>query len=415
MPEHSRDSVIEKAAIQLRSLWLALRWYWGQLIAQLLEHDCLTRAGALTFTTLFAVVPLMTVAYAAFSILPVYEGLEERIETFIFNNFVPNSSLAVKEKLLEFTDRARGLTAAGFGFLFVTSFLLLVTMEKTFNAIWQVPEPRKGLQRVLVYWSVLSLGPPMIVCGILISAYLASLPLVSDLDIGLRELFLSYLPILLTWTGFTILYSAMPNCRVPFLHAVTGGLVTTLFFELAKALFNYGVKHTTIASIYGTFAAIPFFLFWMFMVWVLVLTGAILVRTMSLRMEPVNENDEPVLVKCARVVQQVAQAHMLGRAVSDEEITAAVSLSGKERERVFAALRELKLLTRDEEDGWILGRSLASLTLWDLYQTLPEGLDTARLDAVEGMDNIVEPLRSLLQFGSNQMTVSLESVLGGPS
>jgi len=405
--------VIEKAVIQLRSAWSGVRWYWEQLIDQFMRTDCPTRAAALTFTTLFAVVPLMTVAYTMFSMLPAYDGLEERIQTFVFNNFVPNSSAVVKEKLLEFSARARGLTVAGFAFLFITSFLLLVSIEKTFNAIWQVPEARRGLQRLFVYWGVLSLGPPMIVIGILISAYLASLPLVTDLDMDLRGILLGYMPMTLTWFGFTILYWAMPNCRIRLLHAALGGLLAMSFFELAKILFNYGVSNTNIASIYGTFAAVPFFLFWMFLVWVLVLSGAIIVRTMSLRREPASIADEPMLLKCSRVLEQVVQGHMQGRAVSDEEIAAAVPLHGSDNERVIGALRELKLLARDEEERWVLGRSLKTLTLWDLYQTVPEGLDAEGLDKVKDMDNIVEPLRALLQFGSNQMAVSLDSVFGG--
>lgn len=412
--KHSRDSVIEKAVTQVRTFISAARWYWDQLIAQFIKHDCISSAAALTYTTLFAVVPMMTVAYTAFSILPAYEGLEERIEAFIFSNFVPESSAAVKEKLLEFSERARGLTAAGFIFLFATAFMLLVTIEKTFNAIWQVPVPRKGLQRVLVYWGVLSLGPPMIVLGILLSAYFASLQLIEDLDVfGVRTLLLSYLPLLLTWVGFTILYWAMPNCRVRFLHATAGGLLTVGFFELAKTVFNYGVSNTSLASIYGTFAAIPFFLFWMYMVWVLVLAGAISVHTMSLQRERVADDTEPLLVKCSRVLQQIVKGHLEGRAVSDEEIAQSVPLTAGENERIFSALRELKLLARDEEDNWLLSRSLKTLTLWDLYQVVPEGLDASRLASVDGMDNIVEPLKSLLQFGSNQMAVSLDSVFGG--
>jgi membrane protein len=379
-----------------------------------MAHDCLSSAAALTYTTLFAVVPLMTVAYTTFSILPGYEGMEERIEAFIFSNFVPDSSAAVKEQLLEFTDRARGLTAAGFIFLFVTAFLLLVTIEKTFNAIWQVPEPRKGLQRVLVYWGVLSLGPPMIVAGILLSAYFASLELIEDIDVfGVRNLLLTYLPALLTWVGFTVLFWAMPNCRVRFLHAVFGGLLTVWFLELAKNIFNYGVSNTSLASIYGTFAAVPFFLIWMYMIWVLVLTGAIIVRTMSLQRERIEEGAEPLLVKCSRVLEVINAGHLDGRAVSDREIAQAVALSGAENERIFSALRQLKLLAKDEEDNWLLARSLKTLTLWDLYQALPQGLDNERLERVEGMENIVEPLKALLQFGSNQMAVSLDSVFGG--
>ncbi|TNF86302.1 MAG: YihY family inner membrane protein, partial [Gammaproteobacteria bacterium] len=141
-------------------LWLTVRWFLEQLARQFMEFDCPSRAGALTYTTLFAVVPMMTVAYAMLSILPAYDGVAERVESFIFQNFVPASSEMVQEYLSDFSRRARGLSIIGFAFLFVTTFLLLLTIEGTFNAIWEVAEPRTGMQRLLVYWGVMSLGPP---------------------------------------------------------------------------------------------------------------------------------------------------------------------------------------------------------------------------------------------------------------
>lgn len=404
----------EKAVSYLWNFWTVVRWYAKTLVDQFLDNDCQTRAAALTYTTLFAVVPLMTVAYTTFSIMPAYETVQERIESFIFSTLVPESSAAVREALLQFTERARGLTVVGFVFLFVTSFMLLVTIEQTLNAIWQVPEPRRGFQRILLYWATLSLGPPTIVVAILISAYLASQQLLTDLDVfGLGTLVLSYLPLLLTWFGFTVLYFAMPNCQVRIFHAAVGGFLTMLSFELAKLVFNYGVSRTSLSSIYGTFAAVPFLLIWMYMVWVLVLCGAIVVRTMSLRPEIATAESEPALVKAARVLERVYAGHLEGRGVSEEEIHTTVPLSTDEHERIFLALKRLRVLTRDEEELWVLGRSLKTLTLWDLYQALPQGLDSESLGAVEGMDNVVEPLKSLLTFGSNQMSVSLDTVLGG--
>ncbi|MEZ5549326.1 MAG: YihY family inner membrane protein [Pseudomonadales bacterium] len=396
----------------VRVWWTRGRWYLGQMVQQFLDHDCPARAGALTYTTLFAVVPMMTVAYAMFSIMPAYDGIGEQIETYVFQNFVPELSSVVQEKLGEFSERARSLTAAGFAFLFVTTFLLLVTIEKTFNIIWNVAEPRRGLQRILVYWGVLSLGPPMIAGAILISVYLASLPLISGLDVfGLGGMALSYLPMLLVWTGFTILYFAVPNCHVPFPHALIGGFLTMWSFELAKVVFNVIVARSNMASIYGAFAAVPFFLAWMYMAWVLILAGAIFVRTLSLVPELKEAWGEPVLVKCARILKLLHEAHLQGGGVSEAEVADQVQLTRNEFERVMEALTELRLL-RHSEDQWVLGRSLRALTLWDLYRALPEGLDRASLARIKDMEPLIGPLRSLVDFGSNQMTVSLEDVLG---
>ena len=391
-------------------LWLTLLWYLKQMVRQFLEFDCPTRAGALTYTTLFAVVPMMTVAYAMLSILPAYDGVADRVENFIFQNFVPTSSEMVQEYLSDFSQRARGLSVIGFGFLFVTTFLLLVTIEGTFNAIWEVAEPRTGMQRLLVYWGVMSLGPPMILGGILISFYVTSLPLLTDLDVfGIGTLLLSYLPGILSCLGFTVMYFAMPNTAVKLRHALIGGVLAMLALEAAKQIFNMVVANTSMASIYGAFAAVPFFLTWMYMVWVLILSGAILVRTLGLKPEIETGPSEPVLVKCARVLELLYAAHLEGRGVTDSEIEDQVTLHAGEREQLLRALLDLKVL-RYADESWILGRSLKSLTLWDLYQRLPDGVDTSGLEQVRDMDHVVEPLRSLVQFGSNQMSVSLDTV-----
>ncbi|NKC01060.1 MAG: hypothetical protein GKR90_21550 [Pseudomonadales bacterium] len=103
-----------------------VRWYAGEMWAQFWDHNCINAAGALTYTTLFAVVPLMTVTYTFFSLIPEYSGVGEQVQNFVFQNFVPGSSNAVQEKLAEFADRAQNLTFVGFLFLFVTAFMMLV-------------------------------------------------------------------------------------------------------------------------------------------------------------------------------------------------------------------------------------------------------------------------------------------------
>src|SRR4029453_2317168 len=94
---------------------------------------------------------------------------------------------------------------------------MLVTIEGAFNEIWQVAEARSGMQRLLTYWGVLTFGPPLVVAGLLVSSYLFSLPVVSNIDThGLRQTMLGYLPPLLSAAGFTVLFFAVPNCRVNF-------------------------------------------------------------------------------------------------------------------------------------------------------------------------------------------------------
>lgn len=394
----------------LASLLRPLRWHLRQMWQQFFDHDCLSAAAALTYTTLFAVVPLMTVTYTFFSILPEYADVGVQVQDFIFKNFVPGSSDIVQEKLSEFADRARNLTAVGFVFLFVTTFLMLITIEKSFNTIWHVDEPRRGLQRFLLYWGVLTLGPACVVGGMLSSLYLLGLPLVSDLDaFGLSEVLLGYLPVLLSLAGFTVLYYAVPNCHVSFNHALVGGFVTMLVFQAAFAIFARSSRWFSYDAVYGTFAAVPVFLIWLYLVWVIVLGGAIFVRSLSMSHDD-KENREPLLIKAARVLRLLHQAHSDGRSVTDREIGLTVTLNQKERDRMLQVFHEFKLLIRTDDERWMLGRSLKSITLWDLYQQLPDGLELARLHEIKDMPQVVGPLISITQFGSNEMSMSLDMV-----
>ena len=391
-------------------LWLGLRRHFSTMWSQFFLHDCLAAAAALTYTTLFAVVPLMTVTYTFFALVPEYADLGEQVENFVFENFVPGSSEVVQEKLTEFAERARNLTAAGFVVLFVTAFLMLIRIEKSFNTIWHVAQPRKGLQRFLLYWGVLSLGPALVLGGIISSLYVFSLPFVSGLeDFGIGEVVLSYLPVLLSLALFTVLYFAVPNCHVPFHHALLGGFVTMLVFQTAIAIFTQTSKWFSYDAIYGTFAAVPVFLIWLYLVWVIVLSGAIFVRSLSLTADEA-DNREPLLIKAARVLRMLHEAHLDGRAVSDREIHLSVPLSQWEYDRMLSVFREFKLINQTEEEHWILGRSLKAVTLWDLYQQLPDGLELARLQEIKDMPRVVEPLISITQFGSNEMSVSLDMV-----
>src|SRR4051794_37873686 len=155
-----------------------LRWFYSNIVAQFGRHGLLNSAAALTYTTLFAVVPLMTVTYAMLSMFPDSSTFGETFQKFVFENFVPSSSAIVQDKLNDFAQQARELTFVGFALLFVTSFLTLMSVESAFNEIWQVAEPRRGLQRFLVYWGVLTCGPPLVLAGVLVSTYLVS-PLIT--------------------------------------------------------------------------------------------------------------------------------------------------------------------------------------------------------------------------------------------
>ncbi len=393
-----------------------IRWFYAQIVAQFGAHGLLNSAAALTYTTLFAVVPLMAVSYTILSMFPDFAGIGQQIQNFVFENFVPSSSAVIQEKLSDFSNQARNLTYAGGGLLFVTAFLMLVTIEKAFNEIWQVTQPRHGLQRFLVYWGVLTCGPPLVVAGLLMSSYLMSLPLIADTDtVGIRQTLFRYLPLLLEAGGFTVLFAAMPNCRVRFRDALIGGVLTMLFFEAAKRLFTMIVANANTQLIYGTFAAVPLFLMWLYLVWVLVLSGAIVVRTLGLERDDVESDGAPMLVQCVRVLAFLHRAHAQGRSITAADLNDAVKLSGAEREQVLAVLADLKLMSSGDDGIVLLGRDLRSVSLYDLYRRLPDGIEAERLANIHDLPRLIAPLAEYARDGAEHLAVNLDSILQEPA
>jgi membrane protein len=395
----------------LARIYADVRWFVNQIGIQFVENGLPTSAAALTYTTLFAVVPLTTVGYFMLSVLPVFSGVGEQIQGFVFDNFVPESSALIQDTLSEFSSQARGLTAVGVVFLIATAFMMLVTMEQAFNKIWHVSQPRRGLPRFLVYWAVLTCGPPLLAAGLLISSYLISLPLVGDIDtLGVRESILGFLPIILSMTGFTILYYAMPNTHVPFRNALIGGLLTTILFELAKWLFRETISRSGMTLIYGTFAAVPLFLVWIYLVWALILAGAIFVRTLSLDRSEHESDGQPMLLKAGLILNLLYEAHMRGAAITEADISEVVHLTGEERAVVFGVLEDMQLILNSDHTGYSLARNLKTVTLWDLYKRLPHGLEPDRIGPVDRLAGFCVPLRDFVSYGADRLSTTLDEL-----
>ena len=163
--------------------------FWRFLLQRFIADKGTSNAAALTYTSLFAVVPMMTVTFSMLSAVPAFQDTGEQIQSFIFRNFVPSAGDALQQYLREFTTQARKLTWIGVAVLAATAFWMLVTIEKTFNTIWRVRQPRRGVSSFLLYWAILSLGPLLLGGGFAISTYFTSLSLISGPDalLGVQE------------------------------------------------------------------------------------------------------------------------------------------------------------------------------------------------------------------------------------
>ena len=379
------------------------------------DDRCFESAGAMAYTTVFALVPLTAALFGVVTAVPAFVDWLDTATAFIFNNFVPAAARAVEGYLKQFAGSARGLTAAGAAALLVTAVLMLASVEDTFNRIWRVTRPRPKLARFLVYWTVLTLGPLLMVGGLAAWSYVLSLPLLHDAAQGFApgERLLRSVPLLIELVGFTLAYLIIPNRRVALRHALAGGVLATLLFELAKSGFAlYLGKVPSYAQIYGTLAVIPIFLIWIYLSWVVVLLGASFAASLSaFRFQPAAQRLPPgyEVFGLLRLLGRLAEAQRAGEGLHTRELRRLEPwLTDDLLQTLLGRLAERRVALQGERGEWVLSRDLDHLTLLDLYDALqlripvseawlPGREDAIGQAALAVLDGLRLPLRDQLR------------------
>ncbi|GIZ13233.1 virulence factor BrkB family protein [Pseudomonas sp. NCCP-436] len=384
--------------------------FWLGLYQRFMENRGAGNAAALTYTTLFAVVPMMTVTFAMLSAIPAFQGVGEEIQAFIFRNFVPSTGATVQQYLREFTSQARQLTWFGVGLLAVTAFLMLVTIEKTFNVIWRVHQQRRGMSSFLLYWAILSLGPMLLGAGFAVSTYITSLSLISGPDaLAGARLLLGFSPLFFSIAAFTLLYAAVPNTRVPVRHALLGGLFAAILFEVAKALFGLYVRlFPGYHLIYGAFASVPLFLLWIYLSWLIVLIGAELVYGLS---QPRHWRRQPLprMLLVLVVLRLLLRCQQKGEALQYGDLPRqGWRLPEEEWSAVMTFLEDENFVCRTGHEGWVLCRDLHQLSLHQLLERSPWPLPSLS----QLPEQLEEPWYPALCQALEHMQVEREALFG---
>ncbi len=260
-----------------------LRFLRG-LGARFMRDRCLRLAAALAFASLLALVPLVSVVFSMLSVFPVFEQWALSLEEFVYRYLVPAAGDVVRENVNQFVAQVRRLTAFGVAFLLLSALLLLSTIEDAFNDIWRVHRGRGIVQRLLVYWTVITLGPVLIGASLSLTTYLVSISALQEEPAlsGLRAGVVWVMPILFEWAAFLVLYLTVPNCTVAFRDAAAGGVIAAVLFELTKRGFAvYLLTFSAYEVIYGALAAIPIFLIWIYLSWLVILIGAETVASLT--------------------------------------------------------------------------------------------------------------------------------------
>ena len=272
-------------------------------------------AGALTFTTLIALVPLLTVALAVVTAFPIFDQFQTVLQRWLVESLIPESiSRQVLGYLTQFTTKASRLGSFGFAALMLSAVALMLTIDRSLNTIWRVRQQRAWGQRLLLYWAALTLGPLLVAAGLLT---MASVITWSGGSLRYQgpgvKMALGMLEFLLLWGGISALYRLVPNTYVAWRPVLVGSFVTALVLEGARSVLAwYLASMPTFSLIYGTFATVPILLVWIYTAWVVVLFGAVLVASWPSLSQGLSDAHDShagqsfaLSLGCLRLLQQV--------------------------------------------------------------------------------------------------------------
>ena len=247
------------------------------------EDRCPQIAGSLTFTTLLALVPVFAIAVALLSRLPFFDDVMVQIKVFLLLNLAPEiAGKIITVYMEEFRHNAGRLTTIGVVALVITAVALMFTVDRSLNAIWRVRNARPFWISVASYLVLLTIGPALIAVSVSITTYLLALSSSVDVPREAHSVLLQAVPASVSAIAFFLLYRLVPNRQVSWKHAAAGGVLAAIAFEFAKEGFAFYMAHAPAYSVvYGTFAAVPFFLLWIYLSWLVVLFGAELTASLD--------------------------------------------------------------------------------------------------------------------------------------
>jgi membrane protein len=381
------------------------------------EDRCFEEAASLAYTSLLAMIPLLAVVFGIISAFPVFNEWSQSLQAFIFDNFLPATGEQIVPYLNTFLDSISSLALTGTIMLIVTALMLMVRIEVAFNRIWRVDRNRTLVNRIVMYWAVLTLGPILIAAAMALSAQ--KILTVLGMQEGIPQGFHQIGIFLLTWLIFALFFALVPNRKVRIKHALIGAFLSTVLFSIARVGFVAYVSNANYKVIYGALATFPIFLFWLYLVWTVILFGASLAASLTTFSDYRKyDTDWPrrwEFQLAYRLIGHLWNAQRSGQGLSLGEL---LDLEQQASElqilKLMSVLREQNIAHTDEDGNWLLSRDLGELSIGELYGL---GNSYLPLGEIENLPNetkwdevFVDGLQAVREKGGMEWERSLRSM-----
>src|SRR6266481_5716688 len=419
LPTASRGKLRQMLAILAAFAMYALRRF--------LADGCFAASGALSYTTLVSLVPLAVIAFGSLSAFPIFAQVHDELVALVFRTLVPSIGEQAAWWFRAFADSAAQTTAIGVAGISATGILLLVTVEDQLNLIWRVTSPRPWVQRVLAYWTLITLGPLLIGISLSLSTYFeiaarqagfgqeAAALIASGWLHGLARA----VPALLEFVALTLLYCLIPNCAVRWRDGALGAASATIAIEILKVGFSIYIGAMSFyQTVYGALAAIPIFLLWMYISWIAVLLGAVVAAAVP--NWRIDERLGTALASGVRLglslalIAALARAQRRGERRSTAELARELGVATTVFDEHIKPLAEAGFAAHTQGGRWVLGWSPDAATLYDLYQALRLPLAGRWTDEISApwQRQVAPAMDRIVKAEAAAMQVTIASLLG---
>lgn len=353
------------------------------LVVQGVQRDLLfLRASALTYFSMLSLIPILAVAIALVGAF----GVSDDIARAVIDRVAAGSPTAGQYIL----DLVRRVNFGSFGVvggasLFLTTVLGISSVERAFNAIWGIERERSTVRRFADYLAVIVVAPLLFTVALSLATSLRSEALVARLLeypalAHAFELGLGQLPAVLLLLGFAFLYWFLPNTSVRLVPALLGGIVAALLFGVAQQVyigFNVGVARAN--ALFGSFAALPLLLVWVYVSWIVVLLGcevAFAVQNLAtFRLARAGEEPRPAAREAIgiAVATRIARSFRDGEGVTPERVAADLDVPVRSVRAILGDLEAAGLVSPrggSEQDSFQLGRAAETVAVADVLHAL---------------------------------------------
>jgi len=410
---------------------------WSHFARLLRINRAGQQAAALSYRTIFGIIPLAIVMLLVFRLFPAYSDIGQKMKELVYEELhlstIEYSTDEQTEQTMMLTEYFDDIVADFFegvnaGSVTLISLLIVIwaalallsTIERAFNNIWHVAKGRNFLHRMINYWALLTLGPILLGVGVYLATQNSAFVRLEKTESDFAPALLSYL---VSTVAFFLLYFVLPNTKVRAKAAIWGAAVAAVVWAVAKWGFGvYVTRFIPYSQVYGVLGLIPLSVFWIYVSWLIVLFGLQLTFTTqhlksldAAEIAAAKKTEDYFVANdltAINIIREIAVAFVKNQApVEAEVICSKLDIPAEFGEKMLNHLVNSGLIVRtsDPKIGFLPAKDLATIKLSDIAEALAAaGFAQSTTDQSASLQQIVQSQRSALAQHNLKQILNVE-------